>query len=160
MLCAIGECDYKQQHWIEMLALLRQNSIMPSSGLLHRVRRYYDFCSNIGCFAFAKWAKQNFHHEYDCQSSQNMCDHIFQLLEDKGHLGHVRLWRTIEGKRTVGVDCIGELTHCGLVTLYGDIYLGQYFSGNGLLLDGIKPFPEPSRYWFKWRLVANLGNLD
>ena len=101
-----------------------------------------------------------FHHEYDCQSSQNMCDHIFQLLVDKGHLGHVRLWRTIEGKRAIGVDCIGELTHCGLVTLYGDIYLGQYFSCNGLLLDGIKPFPEPSRYWFKWRLVANLGNLD
>ena len=35
------------------------------------------------------------------------------------------------------------LTRCGLVTLYGDIDLGQHCSGNGLLPDGTKPSPEP-----------------
>ena len=53
-LCVTSERDYKQQHWIEMLALPRQNTIMPISGLLHRVRWYYDFCLNIGCLAIEK----------------------------------------------------------------------------------------------------------
>ena len=51
LLCATSERVPKQQHWIEMLALPRQNTIMPLSGLLHRVRWYYDFCLNIGCLA-------------------------------------------------------------------------------------------------------------
>ena len=50
----------KQQHWIEMLALPRQNTIMPQSGLLHRVHIYYDFCFNIECVAIEKWVKQKF----------------------------------------------------------------------------------------------------
>ena len=60
LLCATRERDYKLQHWIEMLALPRQNTIMPLSGLLHRVRRFYDFCLNIGCFAIEKRVKQIF----------------------------------------------------------------------------------------------------
>ena len=53
MLSATSERDYKQQHWTEMLALPRQNTIMPISGLLHKVR-WYDFCLNIGCLAIEK----------------------------------------------------------------------------------------------------------
>ena len=40
LLCATSERDYIQQHWVEMLALPRQKTIMPLSGRLHRVRRY------------------------------------------------------------------------------------------------------------------------
>ena len=36
-----------------------------------------------------------------------------------------------------------ELTHCGLVTPYGDINLGPHWLSNGLLPDGSKPLPEP-----------------
>ena len=60
LLCETSERDYKLQHWIEMLALLRQNTIMPLSGLLHRIRRFYDFCLNIGWFAIEKRVKQKF----------------------------------------------------------------------------------------------------
>ena len=35
------------------------------------------------------------------------------------------------------------LTHCGLVTPYGDRDLVNIGSGNGLLPDGTKPLPEP-----------------
>ena len=34
-------------------------------------------------------------------------------------------------------------TYCGLVTPYDDIDIGQFWSGNGLLPDGTKPFPKP-----------------
>ena len=36
-----------------------------------------------------------------------------------------------------------ELTHCGLMTLYGDRDLCHVGSVNGLLPDGAKPLPEP-----------------
>ena len=75
-LCAANERDYKQQHWIETLALPRHNTIRPLSDL-HRVRRYNYCCSNTGCVLIEKHVKQNFWHKYYCQSSQNMCDHIF-----------------------------------------------------------------------------------
>ena len=48
------------------------------------------------------------------------------------------------------------LNHCGPVTPYGDINLGQHWhSGNGLLPDGTKPLPEPmltfhQRYGVLW----------
>ena len=35
------------------------------------------------------------------------------------------------------------LTHCGIVTPYGGINLGQNWVGNGLLPDGTKPLPQP-----------------
>ena len=35
-----------------------------------------------------------------------------------------------------------DLTHCGLVTTYGDIDLVNIGSGNGLMPDGTKPLPE------------------
>ena len=41
---------------------------------------------------------------------------------------------------------IGEetfLTHCGLVTPYSDIDLGQHWLRYGLLPEGTKPLPEP-----------------
>ena len=38
---------------------------------------------------------------------------------------------------------LNELTHCDFVTPYVNINLGQYWSGNGLLLDDTKPLPEP-----------------
>ena len=47
------------------------------SGLPHRVRRFYYFCLNIGWFAIEKQVKQKFSTWIFCQSSQNMCDHIF-----------------------------------------------------------------------------------
>ena len=37
----------------------------------------------------------------------------------------------------------GYLTHCGLVTPYGDIIWVNIGSGNGLLPEGTKPLPEP-----------------
>ena len=59
-ICATNERDYKQQHWIEMLALSKQNTIMPLSDILHWVRWYYDFFLNIGCVAIEKRVKQKF----------------------------------------------------------------------------------------------------
>ena len=76
LLCATSERDYKLQHWIETVALPRQNTILPLSGLLHRVRRFYDFCLNIGFSELKNGLNKNFRREYYFQSSQNMCDHI------------------------------------------------------------------------------------
>ena len=36
-----------------------------------------------------------------------------------------------------------KLSHCGPVTLYGNIKVGHIGSGNGLLPDSTKPLPEP-----------------
>ena len=49
----------------------------------------------------------------------------------------------------------GLLTHCGLVTSYGDRDLGQHWlrchhSGNGLLSDGTKPLPKPMLTDHQW----------
>ena len=78
LLCENSERDYKQQHWIKMLALPRQNTIMPLSGLLHRVRRCHDFCLNNGCFAIEKRVQQKIS---SCillpVITKKMCDHIF-----------------------------------------------------------------------------------
>ena len=38
---------------------------------------------------------------------------------------------------------IQALTHCGLMTPYGDEIWVNIGSGNGLLPDGTKPLPEP-----------------
>ena len=46
------------------------------------------------------------------------------------------------------------LTHCSLLMPYGDIDLGQHWSGNGLLPDGTKPFPEPTLTYHHRNLVA------
>ena len=35
------------------------------------------------------------------------------------------------------------LTHCGLMMPYGNKYMDQHDSGNGLLPDGTKPLPQP-----------------
>ena len=50
-----SQCDYKQQHWIEMLAeaQLHQTTIRP----FHRVHRYHAFCLNIECFSIEKRVK-------------------------------------------------------------------------------------------------------
>ena len=74
----------KLQHWIEMLALPRQNSIMPHSGPLHRVRRFYDFCLNIGCFAIEKRVKQKFSPWILLPVITKYVRPYFQLLVDKG----------------------------------------------------------------------------
>ena len=84
LLCATSERDYKLQHWIEMLALLRQNTIMPLSGLLHRVRQFYDFCLNIGCFAIEKRVKQKFLIWILLPVITKYVRPYFQLLVDKG----------------------------------------------------------------------------
>ena len=60
MLCAARERDNNEQHWVEMVALPRHNTITPLSGLLHRVHRYYDFFSNDGGCAIEKRIEQNF----------------------------------------------------------------------------------------------------
>ena len=83
LLCATSERDYKPQHWIEMLALPRQNTIMPLSGLLHRVRRFYDFCLNIGCFAIEKRVKQKFSTWILLPVITKYVQPYFQLLVDK-----------------------------------------------------------------------------
>ena len=72
-----GEIDYKQQRFIETLALQRQNTILLPLGLLHRGRRYYDFCLNIGCVTIEKRAKQNISTWISLPVITNMCDHIF-----------------------------------------------------------------------------------
>ena len=41
--------------------------------------------------------------------------------------------------QTLWRPCDASLTHCGLITPYGDIDLGQHW----LRLDGTKPLPEP-----------------
>ena len=50
-------------------------------------------------------------------------------------------WRVHEPFCEMGLLC--HLTHCGLLTPYGDMELVNIGSGNGLLLDGTKPLPEP-----------------
>ena len=84
LLCTNSERDYKLQHWIEMLALPRQNTIMPLSGLLHRVRRFYDFCLNIGCFAIEKRVKQKFSPWILLPVIIKYVRPYFQLLVEKG----------------------------------------------------------------------------
>ena len=54
LLCATSERDYNQQHWIEMLALPKHNTIRPIPGLPHRVHRYHDICWNIGRLSIEK----------------------------------------------------------------------------------------------------------
>ena len=46
------------------------------------------------------------------------------------------------------------LTHCCLVTPYGDRVLVNIGSGNGLLPDGTKPLPEPMLTNHHWNLVT------
>ena len=58
LICETSEYDYKQQHWIELLALRSHKTIRPLSGRLHRVRRYFEFWLNIkakphGCCIFS-----------------------------------------------------------------------------------------------------------
>ena len=81
-LCATSERDYKQ-HWIEMLPLSRQITIMSLSGLLHRVRQYYDFCLNIGCLAIEKRVKQIFSTWILLPVITKLVWPYFQLLVDK-----------------------------------------------------------------------------
>ena len=81
---ATSEHDYKQQHWIEMLALLRQNTIIPLSGLLNRLRRYYNFCLNIRCLAIEKRVKQIFSTWILLPVITKLVQPYFQLLVDKG----------------------------------------------------------------------------
>ena len=84
LLCATSERDYKLQHRIEMLALPRQNTIMPLSGLFHRVRRFYDFCLNIGCFAIEKRVEQKISPWILLPVITKYVRPYFQLLVDKG----------------------------------------------------------------------------
>ena len=49
---------------------------------------------------------------------------------------------------------LNELTHCGLLTPYGDRDLGQNWLSNGLLPDGTKPLPEPMLTHFQCVSVA------
>ena len=49
---------------------------------------------------------------------------------------------------------VSELTHCGLVTPYGNKDLGQHGSGNGLVPDGSKPLPEPMLTDHQWSSVT------
>ena len=69
---------------IEMLALPRQNTTMQLLGLLHRVRRFYDFCLNIGCLAIEKRVKQKFLPWILMPVITKYVRPYFQLLVDKG----------------------------------------------------------------------------
>ena len=84
LLCATSERDYKQQHWVEMLASPRQNTIMPLSDLLHRVCRCHDFWLNIGCFAIEKRVKRKFSSWILLPVITKYVRPYFQLLVDKG----------------------------------------------------------------------------
>ena len=75
---------YLQQHWIEMLALSRQNIIMPLSGLRQRLRQYYDFCLNIGCLAIEKRIEQKFSTWILLPVTTKYVRPYFQSLVDKG----------------------------------------------------------------------------
>ena len=46
------------------------------------------------------------------------------------------------------------LTHCGIVTSYGDRDRVNIGSGNDLLLNGTKPLPEPMLTLHYWGSVA------
>ena len=53
-----------------------------------------------------------------------------------------------------------RLTHCCLVTPYGDIDLVKFGSVSGLLPDGTKPVPEPMLTYHKsGRLAFTEGNV-
>ena len=45
---------------------------------------------------------------------------------------------------------LSKLTHCGLVTPYGDRDLGQHWYRYSLLPDGTKPLPEPILTQYQW----------
>ena len=67
-----------------MLALPRQNTIMPLAGLFHQVRRYYDFTLNMGFFAIQKRVKQKFLTWILLLVITKYVQPYFQLLVDKG----------------------------------------------------------------------------
>ena len=62
----------------------RGRTIIPLSDLLHRVRRFYDFCLNIGCFAIEKRDKQKFSPWISLPVITKYVRLYFQLLVDKG----------------------------------------------------------------------------
>ena len=48
------------------------------------------------------------------------------------------------------------LTHCGLVTPYDDMDLGEWFgTGNNLLPDGTKPLPKRMLTYHQWGSLAD-----
>ena len=61
-----------------------QNVSMSLSGLHHRVRRFYDLCLNIGCFAIETRVKQKFSTWLLLPVITKYVRPYFQLLVDKG----------------------------------------------------------------------------
>ena len=49
---------------------------------------------------------------------------------------------------------LSVLTHCGLVTQYGDMIWVNTNSRNGLLPDGTKPLPVPMLTYHQWGSVG------
>ena len=60
MLCVARGRDNNEQHWVEMMALPRHNTITPLAGLLRRVHCYYDFFLNNGGCSIEKRIERNF----------------------------------------------------------------------------------------------------
>ena len=126
-LCGTSECDSKQQHWIEMLALSRQNTIMPLSGLLRRVRRYYDSCLNIGCLAIDKRVKQIFSTWILLPVITKLVRPYFQLLVDKGLIWDP--WTSSCINLSYYSTCLHHKL-CNMHTIWCLHYVGENLEGN------------------------------
>ena len=74
----------------------------------------------------------------------------------KVHKGPFRTMHFIETYAKYRPFCsdLKVLTHCDLVTSYGDKDLGQHWLDNGLLTDGTKPLPEPRLTDHQWSPVT------
>ena len=127
MFCATSERDYTQQHWIEMLALPRQNTIMPLSGLLHRVHWYYDLCLNIGCLAIEKRVKQNISTWILLSVITKLVGQYFKLLVDKGLIEEA--WTSSCINLSYYSTCLHH-TLCKMHTNWCLHYIGENLEGN------------------------------
>ena len=76
------ECDYKQQHWI-----VPCRGTTPPDQFQAFLTEYTDTMVFIWILDISQLKKNNkknvpsgsFRHEYYCQSSKNICDHILTL---------------------------------------------------------------------------------
>ena len=68
-----------------------------------------------------------------------------------GHLHqYVDVWWSVSSQ---SISAVVLLTHCGLVMLYGHIWV-NIGSSNGLVPNGTKPLPEPKLTYHWWGSLA------
>ena len=110
-----------------MFASSRLNTIMPLSGLFHRVRRYYDFCLIIGCFAIPKRVKQKFSAWMLLPVITKYVWPYFQLLVDKGFIEDV--WTSSGINLSYYTTCLHHRL-CNMHTTCCLHYVSENLEGN------------------------------